>query len=162
MIAYAAETSPETGLDVYVRSPAGRRKRLTSGPLDEFSPAWSPDGRTIAYRINPVRGDEGEIWTMSASGKRERNLTRSPGVADWSPAYSPDAAEIAYMSDAGGTNELWIMGADGSGKRQLTGAGELSEYPSWYRTAATWPSAPCGEGTLRSLASGATGRGPSI
>ena len=127
VVAFAAE---DAGLDVHVAGPDGTR-RLTRGKRDEFSPAFSPDGHTIAYRVNPPRGDEGDIWTMAASGKRKRNLTRSPGVADWSPAFSPDGRTIAYMSSAGGTHELWLMARDGGDPRQLTSAGELSEYPSW-------------------------------
>lgn len=130
VIAYASE-GPATRLDVYVRDGPEKPRRLTRGPRDEFSPAWSRDGRRIAYRVNPTRGDEGEIWTMSADGAGKRNLTRSPKVADWSPAFSPDGRRIAYMSMVGGSPELWTMRSDGKGKRQLTNARELSEYPSW-------------------------------
>ena len=105
--------------------------RLTSSPRDEFSPAWSPDGRRIAYRVNPPKGDEGDIWVMRGDGTHKRNLTRSPGVADWSPAWSPDGRRIAYFSAAGGSADVWIMRADGRGKRNLTRNGLLNEYPSW-------------------------------
>jgi TolB protein len=131
-VVFAAEADPRARLDVFVQRRRDEApRRLTRGRLDEFSPTWSPDGRTIAYRVNPRRGDEGDIWTMSATGRDKRNLTRSAGVADWSPAFSPDGARIAYMSGQGGAFELWLMDADGGGRRQLTDAGVLSEYPSW-------------------------------
>jgi Tol biopolymer transport system component len=122
-VAYASERA---GLDIFVRN-GERVQRLTRGRRDEFSPSWQPNGRLIAYRVNPPRGDEGDIWVMHADGTGKRNLTRSPGVADWSPAFSPDGRSIAYMS----AHELWVMRADGSRRRRLTHGGELSEYPTW-------------------------------
>jgi Tol biopolymer transport system component len=119
-------------LDVYVVALGDATPlRLTSSPRDEFSPAWSPDGRHIAYRVNPPRGDEGEIWVMRADGTRKRNLTNSAGVADWSPAWSPDGRRIAYFSAARGSADVWVMRSDGGGKRNLTRNGLLNEYPSW-------------------------------
>ena len=130
-VAYSAEVGDGAGLDVLVRSGGARPRRLTSGKVDEFSPSWAPDGRWLAYRVNPPRGDEGDIWTMRRDGARKRNLTGSPGVADWSPAVSPDGRSIAFMSSRDGAHELWLMDSDGGRPRQLTRAGELSEYPSW-------------------------------
>ena len=60
-VAFAAE---DARLDVFVRD-RGRTRRLTRGARDEFSPNWAPGGDAIAYRVNPPRGDEGDIWTMS-------------------------------------------------------------------------------------------------
>ena len=105
----------------------GGRRRLTSGRRDEFSPNWQPTGRLIAYRVNPPRGDEGDIWVMNADGSGKRNLTRSPGVADWSPAWAPNGRSHRFMSahDCGS----WTSAA--ASRRQLTHGGELSEYPTW-------------------------------
>ena len=130
-VAYSAELDASTGLDILVRAPGEKARRLTDGAVNEFSPSWAPDGRWLAYRVNPPRGDEGDIWRMRPDGGGRRNLTRSPGVADWSPAVSPDGRRIAFMSSRGGAHELWVMDADGGNPRQLTRAGELSEYPSW-------------------------------
>jgi Tol biopolymer transport system component len=130
-VAYSAEVGPATGLDLFVRAPGGKPRRLTDGAVNEFSPSWAPDGSWLAYRVNPARGDEGDIWRMRPDGSDRSNLTRSPGVADWSPAVSPDGRRIAFMSSRDGAHELWMMGADGSDARQLTRIGALSEYPSW-------------------------------
>ena len=130
-VAYSAEVGAGAGLDVLVRSGRAQPRRLTSGKVDEFSPAWAPGGRWLAYRVNPPRGDEGDIWTMRNDGSRKRNLTDSPGVADWSPSVSPDGRSIAFMSSRDGAHELWLMDGALASPRELTRAGELSEYPSW-------------------------------
>ena len=110
-LAFAGELQGRRGLDVYVAVVPGRSPRRVAGVAgrDDFSPAWSPNGRLIAYRQNPARSDESDIMVVSAQGGRPRNLTQSPGTADWSPAWSPD----------------------GSQPRQLTRSGFLNEYPSW-------------------------------
>jgi len=130
VLAYADDS--RGSLDIYVVS-LGREvpRRLTALRRDEFSPSWSPDGDRIAYRVNPARSDEGDIWTMRANGKDKRNLTRSPNVADWSPSWSPDGTSIAYFSTAGGGGDIWIMRADGRDKRNVTRNGALNEYPTW-------------------------------
>ena len=70
-----------------------------AGRRDDFSPSWSPDGETIAYRQNPHRGDEGELLLVPVAGGEARNLTRSPAVADWSPAWHPSGETLAFCVD---------------------------------------------------------------
>jgi Tol biopolymer transport system component len=126
VLAYASDEAGS--LDLFVTSVGGSpARRLTGSPLDEFSPTWSPDGRRIAYRVNPRRGDTGDIWIMRSDGTRKRNLTRTPRVADWSPAFSPDGTRIAYFS----AMDVWIMRSDGTKKRNVTRNGALNEYPTW-------------------------------
>jgi Tol biopolymer transport system component len=130
MPALAYSTDGGGTLDVFVL-PAGAptARPLTSSRLDEFSPSWSPDGRRLAYRVNPRRGDAGDIWVMRFDGRGKKNLTRTPGRAEWSPAWSPDGRFIAYFSDRG--QDVWIMRPDGTRARNVTRSPGLDEYPSW-------------------------------
>ena len=132
-LAFAGELQGRRGLDVYVALVPGGSPRRVVGVAgrDDFSPAWSPNGKLIAYRQNPARSDESDIMVVSAQGGRPRNLTRSPGTADWSPAWSPDGKLIAFFSNRVGGNHIWTMKPDGSQPRQLTPSGFLNEYPSW-------------------------------
>ena len=66
-------------------------------------PAWSPDGRRIAF----VRG--GELHVVAADGRGDRRLTRG-GAAASSPAWSPDGRTIAF---AAGRDILTVRVADG-------------------------------------------------
>jgi Tol biopolymer transport system component len=128
-LAYASDTFGN--LDVYVLRPgASKARRLTSSQRDEFSPSWSPDGRRVAYRVNPPRDDTGDIWVMRSDGTRKANLTRTPNAAEWSPAWSPDGRLIAYFSSVDG-GDVWVVRPDGRGRRNVTREGTLNEYPSW-------------------------------
>lgn len=68
--------------------PNGTPKRLTRDDFVpfEFSPAWSPDGRTIAFTTwDDI--ERGQVWTVRASGGRPKQLTESPSEyihPDWS------------------------------------------------------------------------------
>lgn len=132
-LVYASEGADRRGLDVWVVAVPGGTPRRIAGTAgrDDFGPAWSPNGRLIAYRANPPRGDESEIMVVASGGGTPSNLTKSPGVADWSPAWSPDGRTIAFFSMRAGGRDLWLMKPDGMGKRQLTKDGTLNEYPTW-------------------------------
>jgi Tol biopolymer transport system component len=63
----------------------------------EGQPAWSPDGRWIAYART---GDCGtQIVLVTAAGKDPRRLTN--GRADSNPVWSPNGKEILYDSESG-------------------------------------------------------------
>lgn len=100
------------------------RVLLTSGPGRNQAPAWSPDGRSIAYAHS--RGTASVIRIVSADGKRDRTLTPSSENATI-PAWSPDGQRIAFVAARAGDLAVWAMNADGTGERRVAEvAGDLS------------------------------------
>lgn len=100
----------------------GAVTRLTSSPVSEAWPAWSPDGRWIAFstenRLKPYR-----IWRLSLATRHAVELTHGP-AADSYPAWSPDGRQIAFTR----AGRLATMNADGSHVRVLRLFGT---DPSW-------------------------------
>jgi TolB protein len=91
-------------------------------PAGDFSPAWSPDGRHIAF-VSDRDGSEAEIYRMRADGTRQTRLTQTdPTVSDYSPAWSPDGRHILFGSTRAGffNAEVYRMRADGTQVRRLT------------------------------------------
>jgi Tol biopolymer transport system component len=104
--------------DIYVMNADGSGSRkLTHSAGRNAEPAWSPDGRKIAFRSTRNGGNR-EIYVMNADGSNQRNLTRNP-AKDVRPSWSPDGRRIAFVSDRDGRLEAHVMNADGSGQRSL-------------------------------------------
>jgi Tol biopolymer transport system component len=105
--------------DIYVMNADGSgSRRLTHSAAYDVEPAWSPDGRKIAFQSTKRIGGNREIYVMNADGSGKRNLTRHP-ARDVRPSWSPDGRRIAFVSDRDGRLEAHVMNADGSGQRSL-------------------------------------------
>jgi Tol biopolymer transport system component len=74
--------------------PGGKPQRLTSGNSREFQPAWSPDGKSIAYVTWSSEG--GQLWKVSAAGGTPQQLSKSLALYS-NPAWSPDGTKIVAL-----------------------------------------------------------------
>ena len=84
--------------------------QITSGPYDDDQPAWSPDGRTIAFVSNrspePDLTHDTNIFVIAPrAGETPRALTTNPSE-DERPAWSPDSKTIVYVA-AGAVADMW-------------------------------------------------------
>jgi TolB protein len=92
------------------------------------SPAWSPDGRQIAFVADQIDGPS-EIHVMNADGTDVRRLTDSPDRKA-GPTWSPDGTRLAFWTDFEGV-DVWVMRADGSEQRNLTDSPSYEVEPVW-------------------------------
>jgi TolB protein len=117
----------------------------------DSAPAWSPDGRRIAFEsdANIAGGNpEGdlEIWTMAADGTDVRQLTRN-ALHDEGPAWSPDGGHyLAYTSGVDNTHgDINVMTASGRHLRTITDYPGLDESPDWQSIPAPKTARRCGD-----------------
>jgi TolB protein len=97
---------------------AGDPKQLTDSPTNDYQPAWSPDGRTIAFVSDRDGADH--IYLMDTDGKNQRRLTQS-NMTELEPAWSPDGTTIAFMSSEGmRLTNIYIIASDGENLRPVT------------------------------------------
>ncbi|MDQ6844930.1 MAG: S9 family peptidase [Bacteroidota bacterium] len=106
---------------------------LTKGDYDEASPAWSPDGRQLAFVSNRTdnreQNENTDIWVMDATpGAAIKQLTTWPG-SDQNPQWSPDGKWIAYSSSSSnqsftmyGESNISVIPAAGGTARSLAGS----------------------------------------
>lgn len=123
--------------NIFTVLPNGHAQRqLTTGSGNHLCPAWSADGRTIAY-CSDVSGSW-EIWTMRADGTGQRQLTHLGGFATF-PDISPNGRKVVFGATEGADehNEIYVVDArNGHGLRALTscaafGPGCSNDTPAW-------------------------------
>jgi Tol biopolymer transport system component len=115
--------------DIYVVDPDGSGLLpLTSHPAADFSPAWSPDGKRIAFVS--ARDGNTEIYVMDADGSGPTRLTTTT-TFEFAPAWSPDGSKIAFHAGDGNDLEIWVMNADGTNPEQRTNNSVSDAEPSW-------------------------------
>jgi Tol biopolymer transport system component len=116
LIAYgAADTDGRQQIFVITPDGAGKRRLTQDGKWNYF-PAWSPDGKRLAFASN--RSGTLQIWVMQAGGGNPTQLTTQG--ASVAPAWSPDGKRLTFASNRTGRTEIWVMESDGSHQRQLT------------------------------------------
>ncbi len=75
--------------------PDGKPVRITSGDSREFQPAWSPDGKWLAYVTWSTEG--GHIWKVRSNGRgAPQQLTRIPAYYR-NPVWSPDGNRVVAV-----------------------------------------------------------------
>jgi tricorn protease len=93
----------------------GATRDLTGTPgIDEDHPAWSPDGRTIAYTTDVGGGQQ--IAIRPAEGGSETVLTAFKEGYLYGPTFSPDGKTLAFSD---GSHKLWTVRTDGGAPKEV-------------------------------------------
>jgi Tol biopolymer transport system component/DNA-binding winged helix-turn-helix (wHTH) protein len=123
---------PASNWDIYVKSfGAGEPQRLTTDPARDSAPAWSPDGRQIAFvRSNrTMKGTSADVIVIPTAGGVERTvITMSvPDVGsqpirdlDWAPDGQWIAVSGRGQPSANDPGGIWLVALDGELRRPLT------------------------------------------
>ena len=142
---YVAYGSNRTGSqfsdDVYVtpldvESPI----RMTVRPPDDGQPAWSPDGRRLAFKT--VQFGSNNLAVINADGTGELLLTRTFNVSEGQPAWSPDGTKLLYRRTPQNplvqNADTWVLDVERSAKDPVHPATEPvllrtgdERYPSY-------------------------------
>ena len=119
--------------DLYVHQVgAGGPHRVTTDPGNDYSPSWSPDGKTIAFLRRGAGASHGELWLTAPLGGSERKLA---DVKPLLPSYRPPSiawchdSRCVLVTDSLGQDKpdaLFAVAVDTGVKRQLTDAPGLA------------------------------------
>jgi hypothetical protein len=86
------------GVDLWLLDRNGAERRLTAAPGDDYSPAWSPDGRYIAFSTDRwgFGRSRRDVAILDTATLEVRALTRGREMDSY-PIWSPDGTRIAFV-----------------------------------------------------------------
>jgi Tol biopolymer transport system component len=103
-------------------------ERVFASIREEMDPAFSPDGKSIAFVSN--RSGHWNLWVGNTDGTGLRELA-AQSLLPFHPAWSPDGREIAFDSAAFGKGEIWLINAAGGRPWRLVSMPGGAQVPSW-------------------------------
>jgi len=112
--------------------------QMTSYAGQETQPAFSPDGKQVAFSWNGETQDNFDVYVRFVDGGQPLRLTTHPGMDGW-PAWSPDGRLIAFARWVFGssTAEVLTVPALGGPERKIAEF-RLPPQPSAYFPAFCW------------------------
>ena len=107
---------------------------VTTGSALDFTPAFSPDGKTLAFSRAIEEGTD--IYTVNVRDNCcLQRLTVGRFADNLSPTYSPDGQRIAFVSTRAGLPQIYVMAADGTDQQLFApfdyGVTGASNAPEW-------------------------------
>ncbi|WP_201590863.1 PD40 domain-containing protein [Psychrobacter fozii] len=94
-----------------------------------FSPAWSPDGKRIAYSVQRDQSYQ-VIYVQNVDGGGATALTPFSG-SNLSPSFSPDGSKILFSSSFEGSADIYEISASGGQPKRLTSWPSSEVQPSY-------------------------------
>lgn len=121
---------------LYLQEMAGGKRTAvsTTGTALDFTPAFSPDGQTLAFSRATEEGTD--IYTINVKNNCcLRRLTVGRFSDNLSPTFSPDGQRIAFVSTRPGLPQIYVMAADGTDQQLFApfdyGVTGASNAPEW-------------------------------
>jgi TolB protein len=135
------ESYQNNSLDLLISPADGSQSPivLSNHPAAEHSPAWSPQGRKIAFVSdrsgagNSSSTGKSEIWIADLDqpgDNRFVNISRSAESIDSHPTWSPDGSQLAWSAVQGGYHNLLVSDLDPQNRPQVIGSGDWPLFSS--------------------------------
>ncbi len=124
-IAYVTKGGGRYTLRVADADGEGGQVPLTS-PDPIISPAWSPDGRELAYVSFEDR--KPVVWVQDLQSGARRRVANFKG-SNSAPAWSPDGRDLAVTLSREGGSQIFLIGRDGSNPRRVTQSSAIDTEP---------------------------------
>lgn len=152
---YVAGTVAPADTELYSITPlGGDLRQLTRDTQNEFDPAWSPNGRLIAFarQIIDFRRYPTSLWMMAADGSHPRRLAESG--YDRSPSWAPDNVRLVFARSRRGVDEIAVLDTRSRRVRPLV---SNARDPAWSPDGRLIAFASSGRRPLRLIRPNGTG-----
>lgn len=105
-----------------------QQRTVLASPQSLISPAWSPDGRALAY--TSFEAGQAQVWVQDLASGRRRVLAAFRG-SNSAPAWSPDGRTLAVALSRDGLTQLFLIDAEGGEPRRLMRSPGIDTEPAW-------------------------------
>ncbi|MDF0535439.1 Tol-Pal system beta propeller repeat protein TolB [Shewanella sp. A32] len=102
---------------------------LLRSPEPLMSPAWSPDGRKLAYVS--FENKKAEIFIQDIYNRTRQKITSYPGI-NGSPSFSPDGRKLAITLSKDGQPEIYVVDIATGALTRITNHYAIDTEPSWF------------------------------
>ena len=126
-IAYVRQTAD--GKQIVVADSDGYGPQPLTGASINLLPAWTPDGKTIAF-TSLRDGSGAHIYSVDVLTRQLRPLVLMGDFAS-GPVYSPDGLKFTYSSALNDNTDVYVSQADGSAGRRLTDSRAIDVSATW-------------------------------
>ncbi len=116
---YLLEVSDFDGYDPHV---------LLHSDQPIMSPAWSPDGKELAYVSFEKK--HAEIYVVDVASGKRRLVTSYPGI-NGAPAWSPNGKQLAVVLSKGGNPRIYTIDLATNKVTVVTRGWSIDTEPSW-------------------------------
>ena len=103
-------------------------RTLLSSSFPLMSPAWSPDGKQVAYVS--FEGNRAAIYIQDLATGSRQILSKSPGI-NGAPAWSPDGKRMALVLTNTGFPKIYILDLNTKKSERITDGWSLDTEPNW-------------------------------
>jgi Tol biopolymer transport system component len=125
---------PDGNSDIFSIAASGKYlTQLTFGAAADSQPAWSPDGKKLAW-VEAANGIS-QIYVMNPDGSGKTNLSHS-NTRDRLPVWSPNGSRILFERRVVTLMlktywEIYVMNADGSAQLNLSQHAANDQHARW-------------------------------
>jgi Tol biopolymer transport system component len=134
-LAFASDRAGQDDLDIWIQpTSGGEATQITSDPVDESEPSFSPDGASIVF----AKGETGGIYVVPAAGGEARQLASTARAHR--PRFSPDGRWVSYWtglpawvfpSPGASTGGIFVVPASGGSPRAVASDFSDARDPVW-------------------------------
>jgi TolB protein len=107
---------------------SGALREILPEEYNPSTPAWSPNGRQLAFVSNHLGNSD--IYILELNSGETTNLTQHPAT-DLNPVWAPDGSRLAFVTDRDGNQEIYLLNLTTLSVTNLTRNPADDNVPDW-------------------------------